>query len=117
MSGGSGKGKRDTAANMVTLDLIPTRGNLICISMEKPVEQRHPHDAEVEPRRPVRDVVQVKLYALAQGSVAAPAVYLGPAGDACLHGMAGHVGREGSAGLLGGTGEFPAAAPQGHGGR
>src|SRR5262249_755498 len=64
-------------------------------SIRMPVEEhapeRQPEDAQVEERVPVRDVVKVELDALPKGRVAAPAVDLGPAGDAALDAVPGHV--------------------------
>ena len=59
-------------------------GRSIRVPMKQPAEERHPHNPEVEPRGPVGDVVEVVLHALPQGRVPAPAVDLGPAGDAGL---------------------------------
>src|SRR5262249_15816464 len=58
------------------------------------VEERHPEDLEVEPQRPVLDVVEVVLDALVDGGVAGRAVHLRPAGDARLHAVAEHVLRD-----------------------
>src|SRR5262249_47414088 len=63
----------------------------IRIPVDQPMPERHPQDVQVEPGRPVRDVVEVVLDALAEGGVAAPAVDLGPASDAGLDAVAGHV--------------------------
>ena len=82
--------------------------------MKDTVDDGHPENAEVEPWRPVRDVVEVVLHALAERGVAAPAVDLGPAGDAGLHAMAGHVIGDGLAELLDEHGTFRARADQAH---
>ena len=60
----------------------------------KPLTQGQPHDLEVEPQRPVLDVVEVVLDALLDRGVAAPAVDLRPAGEAGLHLVAQHVLRD-----------------------
>src|SRR4051812_6752939 len=52
------------------------------VAIHEAVPDRQPQDAQVEQRRPVRDVVEIELDALAERRVAAPAVDLGPAGDA-----------------------------------
>src|SRR5690349_12638593 len=59
----------------------------------EPAQHGKPHDLEVERQRPVLDVVEIELDALFERCVAAPAVDLGPAGDASLHLVAEHVGR------------------------
>src|SRR5262245_47403491 len=59
--------------------------------VEEPAQERQPHDFQIEPHRPVLDVVQVVLDALLDRRVAAPAVDLRPAGDAGLHLVAQHV--------------------------
>ena len=68
--------------------------------MKNPTEDGHPQDAQVKPGSPVGDVVQVELDALANGSVAAPAVDLGPAGDAGFDAVPGHVVGNGLAELV-----------------
>src|SRR5262249_39691977 len=73
---------------------------LIRIPMHQPVPQRHEHDLQVKHRVPVDDVVKVELDPLPQRRVAAPAVDLGPAGDAAFDRMAGHVVRNRLAELL-----------------
>ena len=82
--------------------------------MKDTVDDGHPEDAEVEPGGPVGDVVEVVLDALAKRGVAAPAVDLGPAGNAGLHAMAGHVIGNGLAELLDEHGAFRARADQAH---
>ena len=58
------------------------------------LDEREPHDLQIEAHRPVLDVVQVVLDALLERRVAAPAVHLRPAGDAGLHLVAQHVLRD-----------------------
>src|SRR4051794_14453880 len=60
----------------------------IRVAVHEAVPERQPQDAQVEPRRPVRDVVEVELDAFSQRRVAAPAVDLGPARDAGFDGVA-----------------------------
>src|SRR5262245_58110027 len=61
------------------------------IAIHEPVPDCQEEDAQIEPRRPVRDVVQIVLDALAERCVAAPAIDLGPAGDARFHRVPGVV--------------------------
>ena len=44
---------------------IPPLTSSIRISMKQPVPDRHPENAQIEPRSPVRDVVEVELHAFA----------------------------------------------------
>src|SRR5438128_338352 len=57
-------------------------------------EEGQDQDLHVEQQRPVLDVVQVVLDPLLDRRVAAPAVDLGPAGDAALDPVAQHVLRD-----------------------
>ena len=82
--------------------------------MEQPVPDRHPQNMDVQPRVPVRDVVQVVLEALAEGSVAAPTVDLGPAGYTGFDAVSGHVIRHGLAELLDEDGTLRAWAYKTH---
>src|SRR5438445_13332128 len=82
--------------------------------MEDAVEDGHPENAEVEPRSPVGDVVEIVLDSFAQGGVAAPAVDLGPAGDPGLHAMAGHVIGNGLGELLNKDGSLRPGTDQAH---
>ena len=50
--------------------------------MNEAGEDGHGDDAEVEKEGPVLEVVEIVFGALVNGGVAAPAVDLGPAGDA-----------------------------------
>src|SRR5262249_39039219 len=43
----------------------PSRPGLVRIPVDDPVQHGHPQDAQVEPRRPVGDVVEIVLDALA----------------------------------------------------
>src|ERR1044071_4888361 len=52
------------------------------------LEHRHRQDLQIQPQRPVLDVVVVPLDAIAQRGLAAEAVDLGPAGDAGLDAVA-----------------------------
>src|SRR5581483_938510 len=63
----------------------------VSVSVEEPLDEREPHDLEVEPDRPVLDVIQVVLDPLLEGRIAAPAVHLGPPGEAGLHFVPEHV--------------------------
>src|SRR5258708_39137539 len=54
-------------------------------------KQREPHNLDVEAHRPVLDVVEVVLDSLLERCVAAPAIHLRPACDACLDLVAEHV--------------------------
>src|SRR5262245_23928904 len=67
---------------------------LVRVAVQQPAEDGHPQNADVQPRRPVRDVVEVVLEPLAKGSVAPPAVHLRPAGDPGFYAVAGHVVRD-----------------------
>src|ERR1019366_8583751 len=51
------------------------------------VPQGHEENVQIEPRGPVGDVVEIVLDTFAQRRVAAPAVDLGPAGDAGFDGV------------------------------
>src|SRR5882672_10260863 len=62
--------------------------------MKEASQEREPHDLQVEPHRPVLDVVQVVLDPLFNRRVPAPAVDLRPARDAGLHLVAQHVLRD-----------------------
>ena len=64
------------------------------VLLEKAFDERQPHDLQVEPDRPVLDVVQVVLDPLFDRRVAAPAVDLRPAGDSGLYLVAQHVLRD-----------------------
>src|SRR2546427_5754822 len=87
---------------------------LIGIAMKQSAKDRHPEDVQIEPGGPVRDVVKVVLDALAERSVAAPAVDLGPAGDAGLDAVASHVVRNGLAELVDEEGALRPGADQAH---
>src|SRR5687767_5640160 len=66
-------------------------GFSVRVLVEEPLDHGQPHDLEVQHQRPVLDVVQVVLDALLDGRVAAPAVDLGPAGQAGADLVAQHV--------------------------
>src|SRR5690606_28098265 len=61
------------------------------VRMPHAAEQREHDDLEIQPERPVLDVVEVVLDALLEVGIAAPAVHLGPAGDPGLHHVLLHV--------------------------
>src|SRR5258708_29591312 len=61
----------------------------IGVAADDAVPEGHPQDAQVQPRVPVRDVVQIVLNPFPQRCVAAPTMDLGPAGDAGFHAVAG----------------------------
>src|SRR5436190_18911901 len=63
-------------------DTLVCASSLIRVLVLQPVNHGHEEDLQVEQERPVLDVVEVVLDADADRSVAAPAVDLGPAGDA-----------------------------------
>src|SRR5437773_221337 len=67
---------------------------LICVLVEETLQQRQPHDLQVEPHGPILNVIQVVLDALFQRRVAAPSVYLRPASQAGLYFVAKHVLRD-----------------------
>src|SRR2546421_12479511 len=67
---------------------------LVGMLVEKASDDRQPHDLEIEPHRPVLDVIEVVLDALLERRVTAPAVDLRPAGHAGLHLVAQHVLRD-----------------------
>src|SRR5437762_1458899 len=73
---------------------VMTTRFLVGMLVEEPAQQRQPHDLQIEPHRPVLDVVEVVLDPLLDRGVAAPAVHLRPAGDAGLHLVAQHVLRD-----------------------
>src|SRR6185436_9022352 len=62
--------------------------------VEEPLEEREPHDFQIEANRPVFDVIQVVLDSFLQRGVAAPAVDLRPASQAGLYFVAEHVLRD-----------------------
>src|SRR4051812_46841042 len=70
--------------------VITTR-RLVGMLVEKASDDRQPHDLEIEPDRPVLDVIEVVLEALVERGVAAPAVDLRPPGHAGLHLVTQHV--------------------------
>src|SRR5687767_3934374 len=63
-------------------------------ALEETADEGEPHDFDVERDGPVFDVVEVELDTLFERGVAAPAVYLRPAGDAGLDLVAQHVLRD-----------------------
>src|SRR4029450_2165111 len=63
----------------------------ISMVLAEAVEQREDQDLQVEPQRPVLDVVEIELDALLDRGVAAPAVHLRPARHAALDAVAAHV--------------------------
>src|SRR5262252_2460692 len=65
----------------------------VCMLMEKPAQQRQPHDLEIEADRPVFDVIEVVFDSFLDRRVAAPAVDLRPARQSCFHLVAQHVRR------------------------
>src|SRR5262245_3955215 len=73
-------------------------------SVGVPIEEDPPHrerdDLEVEPERPVLDVLEVELDALLERGVAPQPVDLRPAGHAGLHLVPQHVAGDGPAELL-----------------
>src|SRR5262245_49529985 len=77
--------------------VMTTRGMEVSVSVGvllQALQEREPHDFQIEADRPVLDVVQVVFDALLEGGVAAPAVHLRPAGDAGLHLVPQHVLRD-----------------------
>src|SRR5689334_21672905 len=75
--------------------VMTTRGNLRSGSVRcEHANQRQPHDLDIESNRPVLDVIQIVLDSLLERRIAAPAVDLGPAGDAGLDLVAQHVLRD-----------------------
>src|SRR3954471_20787494 len=64
---------------------------LVRVLMEEALDDREPHDLQIEPHRPVLDVVQVVLNPLLERRVATPAVHLRPAGQPRLHLVPQHV--------------------------
>ena len=67
--------------------------DLVGIFIEKAAEDRHEHDPEVEPDRPVLDVVEVTFDALLNAGIAPPAIDLRPARDPGLGLMAQVIAR------------------------
>src|SRR5258708_8932563 len=70
---------------------VMTTRFLVGMLVEEPLQQREPHDLEIETDRPVLDVVEVVLDAFFDRRIAAPAMHLRPAGDARLHFVPEHV--------------------------
>src|SRR5687767_8730028 len=80
-----------------TLVVRATAGKWPSVRLFGAVDERgegHQEDLQVEPERPVLDVVVVPLDAVAQRRLAPQAVDLGPAGDARLDAMAVVVARD-----------------------
>src|SRR6185436_13286939 len=67
---------------------------LVRVFVEEAAEQREPHDFQVEPHRPVLNVVEVVFDALLERRVAAPAIDLRPAGQSSFYLVPQHVLRE-----------------------
>src|SRR5262245_48569886 len=86
----------------------------VCVLVDEAAEERQQNDPQIEPRRPVRDVVEVILNALPQRGVAAPAVDLRPAGDPRLDPMPGHVAGDAVRELLDEHRTFRARSYQAH---
>src|SRR5919197_6214759 len=59
---------------------VMTTRCLVGMFVEEAADEREPHDLEVEPDRPVLDVIQIVLDALFDRGVPAPAVHLRPTG-------------------------------------
>src|SRR6266853_3427785 len=70
---------------------VMTTRRLVGMLVEEALHDRQPHDFQIEADRPVLDVIEVVLDALVDRRVAAPAVDLGPSGQARLHLVAQHV--------------------------
>src|SRR6266853_2670444 len=68
-----------------------SRGGLISIAAAKDVPDSQGEDTQIEPQRPVVDVVQIVLYPLAQVAAAAQIVDLCPTRDPRLHHVLLHV--------------------------
>src|SRR5512140_2755885 len=68
--------------------------DLIRVLVDAAVPDGEPDDLQVERQRPVLDVVDIVLDPLLDRGVAAPAVDLGPAGEAALDLVAQHVARD-----------------------
>src|SRR3954463_8602940 len=73
---------------------VMTTRFLVGMLVEETLHDGQPDDLEIEPDRPVLDVVEVVLDALVERRVAAPAVHLRPAGHAGLHLVPQHVLRD-----------------------
>ena len=54
--------------------------NLIGVLVNQATKNRHDDDLDIQPQRPVFDVIQVMLDTGMQAGVAAPAMHLRPAG-------------------------------------
>src|ERR1700694_2088535 len=68
-----------------------SRGGLISIAAAKDVPDGQGEDTQIEPQRPVVDVVQIVLYPLAQVAAAAQIVHLRPTRDPRFHHVLLHV--------------------------
>src|SRR5436190_3147682 len=79
------------AAPVMTARFFIGFTRLVCVFVEETLQEREPHDLQIEPHRPIFDVVQVVLDALLERGVAAPAVDLRPTGQPRLHFVAQHV--------------------------
>src|SRR5215467_7852960 len=64
---------------------------LMCVATRHDVPHRQGKNAQVEPQRPILDVIEVVLYPLAEIAAAAQIVDLRPSGDACLDHVLLHV--------------------------
>src|SRR3984893_4192080 len=68
-----------------------SRGGLISIAAAKDVPDGQGENTQIEPHRPVVDVVQIVLYPLAQVAAAAQIVHLRPTRDPRFHHVLLHV--------------------------
>ena len=78
------------------------------------LEERHQHDLEIEPGRPVLDVIEIVLDAVDEARVAAEAVDLRPTGDSGADFVAGIVMRDFRLEALDELGALRARADEAH---
>src|ERR1041385_8306365 len=88
--------------------------NSACLALDKTSRRRHDNDLEVQPQRPMLNVVEVELDALGQVRVTPPAVYLRPPGDTALYHVLFHVAREPVLELFDEVGPFGTRSDDGH---
>src|SRR5215831_7223280 len=64
---------------------------LMSVATRHDVPQSQGEDAQIEPQRPILDVIEIILYPLAKIAAATQIVHLRPSGDACLDHVLLHV--------------------------
>src|SRR5262249_54205317 len=96
--------------------LAPGRAGppLVSVAARQDVPQRQREDSQVEPERPVVDVVEIVLYPLLEVAVPAQVIHLRPARDAGPDEVLLHVARDALPELADELGSFGAGADERH---